>query len=410
MKKLIIKKLSNSFLINPKWLYRLILALIMAVICLYMTETLLFFKIKNKKSHLEVNIEKTSRAFANNGLCFEPDRRTPLEVLEELKLKDNNPILLISPYLWNLAPDSIIAEDRHHLQPIGGASKRWTVAYNESGYCLFYFSDKYGFHNPDSIWDNTEIDILLTGDFFAFGVGVQSQKNIAGYLREKYPKTLNLGMPGNGPLRNLASIKETVGEIRPKNVFWFHYQNDWANLLMEKEIDILLNYLEPGFKQNILNKQALIDRKMDDLSCYYASRSANTRNASTPYTFNLSSILKLKYLRDYYSTQKYIFFRLRTRKESMRNHFDLFSKIILEAKRYVEQSGGQFWFVILRNPLAQQVLNKFCQRENIKCIDIHDIFINAEDYEDLVIGHYSIFGYRKIAAQICKLLKKCATQ
>ena len=179
---------------------------------------------------------------------------------------------------------------------------------------------------------------------------------------------------------------------------------------MEKEIDILLNYLEPGFKQNILNKQDLIDRKMDDISCYYANMSAKTRNASAPHIFNLSSILKLRYMRDYYSTQKNIFLRLRIRKESSKIHFDLFSKIIMEAKQYVEQSGGQFWFVILQNPIAQQALNKFCKRENIKCIDIHDIFINDEDYEDLVIGHYSIFGYKKIASQIFEQLDKCDIQ
>ena len=42
-------------------------------------------------------------------------------------------------------------------------------SFNESGYYSIYKSDRYGFNNPDYVWDKNEIDLVIIGDSFAHG-------------------------------------------------------------------------------------------------------------------------------------------------------------------------------------------------------------------------------------------------
>ena len=57
-------------------------------------------------------------------------------------------------------------EDGYKIFPLSGISSSETISCNENGYYSIYQSDRYGFNNPDSEWDNKEIEYLLVGDSF----------------------------------------------------------------------------------------------------------------------------------------------------------------------------------------------------------------------------------------------------
>jgi len=156
-----------------------------------------------------------------NGLPF--DTRTPLEVVIDLEQKGVVAFPFISPYNFTTAMPLL---NNKEIFVLGGISNATTVYCNESGSYSIYESDEYGFNNPKGIWELDYLDIAVVGDSFAQGACVPPDKNAVALIRAIYPKTLNLGASGNGPLIELATIKEYLGAFKPKVVLWFYYEGN----------------------------------------------------------------------------------------------------------------------------------------------------------------------------------------
>ena len=67
-------------------------------------------------------------------------------------------------------------ESENDLIPLSGISNIKTIDCNENGYFSFYNSDRYGFNNNDSVWDEKTIEYLLIGDSFTQGACVNPEK------------------------------------------------------------------------------------------------------------------------------------------------------------------------------------------------------------------------------------------
>ena len=61
-------------------------------------------------------------------------------------------------------------EKRFDLHPLSSISNVQTINCNENGYFSKYVSDRYGFNNPDEVWENKKTDYLIIGDSFARSV------------------------------------------------------------------------------------------------------------------------------------------------------------------------------------------------------------------------------------------------
>ena len=134
------------------------------------------------------------------------DSRSILNVIKDLEKDGKKPYLVPTPYrffqyTWNQIP-------LKYFFPLGGKSKATTVFCNENGPWINYKSDRYGYYNNDSVYDLESHSIILIGDSFVHGVCVPQEKTIAGALREKGFKTISLGIAGQGPLLELASLVE----------------------------------------------------------------------------------------------------------------------------------------------------------------------------------------------------------
>ena len=130
---------------------------------------------------------------------------------------------------------------------------------------MTFQSDEHGFRNPPGLWRPGPLDIAAVGDSYTEGECVPPGKEFVALIREQYSRTLNLGMRGSGPLLELGQIKEYLPVLTPKIVLWFYYEgNDLIDLNIEKRSKLLRRYLENGFTQNLVGRQADIDRVLTE--------------------------------------------------------------------------------------------------------------------------------------------------
>ncbi len=97
-----------------------------------------------------------------------------------------------------------------------------------------YKADRYGFNNPDRVYDQP-IDIALVGDSFVEGFCLPEGKDLAAALRaQSGENVVSLGIRGNGPLIELATIGRFGPALQPKHVIMAFFEgNDWKNLEFE---------------------------------------------------------------------------------------------------------------------------------------------------------------------------------
>ena len=324
------------------------------------------------------------------------------------KKYDAHVVIDIPPSLFN---------NNKNLIPLAGISNSNTIFCNENGYFSSYLSDRYGFNNPDAEWDKKNIDYILLGDSFVQGACVDRPDDIASNLRKKNYNVLNFGYATNGPLLQLASLKE----FRPKNVknvLWFFYEgNDLNDLEREKKSNILSNYLyDKNFSQNIKDKQDKVDSlsRSKFLEIEKINKKLSLKNNKLKYKL-------LKFVR-LDKTKKILF-----KKDSLKNadsgikkkvEFDyvLFESILLEAKRVSEIDKSNFYFIYLPwyyryergiEAYSYDKIKKIVINNNINFIDMNNLIFEKEKFPLKYFpfrrfGHYNEIGYLKVSNEIIK--------
>lgn len=131
------------------------------------------------------------------------------------------------------------------LAPIPGREMLMCSVYGDP---VTYRPDRYGFRNPDSVY-NDDIEVMLLGDSFVEGFCLDDGRDMASHLRTEIPQLVNTGHRGAGPMLELATLGRYGPELKPDlTVFAFFAGNDWRNLYREKEISWLTPVLDPGTK------------------------------------------------------------------------------------------------------------------------------------------------------------------
>jgi len=346
---------------------------------------------------------------AANKLGVEFDHRTKLDLIIDLNANDINAVPSVVPA--SLLKDSSFKQINNGLYPLGGVSDKTTVLGNESGKYAIYQSDRYGFNNINEEWDH-EVEWMLTGDSFTQGASVQPGEDIAGQIRLiTGDSTINVGMVDNGPLIELAALKEYAEPLKPEKVLWIYYEgNDLGDLKSEKTYPLLLKYLNNNYSQRLINRQKEIDfvlnkkilMKKPSILQYKTRwmRLERVRNFLSHYTNNSS-----------------------TMSDSSVTIDPLFKEIITKAKSRVEEWGGKFYFVYLpgfqrysdkinhdKHMKKTDVIN-IVKNLNIPVIDIHKkVFDNSNDplsfFPQRIHGHYTAYGYNRVARAIVNSVNK----
>ena len=116
---------------------------------------------------------------------------------------------VVSPAIW-LAH---VLPDGPDLFPVSGLSRRLTVLCEEQPRRpVAYVSDPHGFRNEGG---RKTIELAAIGDSFTQGACVENGHSFVDLLGRRYGDALNLGMSGDGPLLELATLKEYLPAPSP---------------------------------------------------------------------------------------------------------------------------------------------------------------------------------------------------
>jgi hypothetical protein len=295
--------------------------------------------------------------------------------------------------------------------PLGGISNRTThflphleqvQVDNKSGFFPVIEGDEYGFNNPKGLYQKTKVDIVLTGDSFTEGYSVHSDETISAVLRGSGFNALSIGKGGNGPLVELAALKEYAEPIKPKIVLWLYFANDFANLSQEISSPILKNYLiDNEFTQNLISRQEEIDSLLVD----YVE--------SERWIYNWKyKIIRLWNLRKMFNLTSW-----RRKPAPTAIPKTIFKDILQKSKQMVSGWGGELYFVYLPPYDRYSTGNAHVNRElvmrtatklGLPIIDIHkEVFVARPDPLSLfpLNSHYNAEGYRLVAEAILNRLK-----
>lgn len=147
------------------------------------------------------------------------------------------------------------------ILPLGGIANKKTVLCRENSGWTMYQADSHGFANPESIWQEKNIDIAFIGDSYIQGACVPDGKSFVNLMREQY-KVLNLSSFGHGPLSQLGLVLEYLPKIKPKNVIISYVPNDlYSDLSLEINSPKLQAYLQGNIQQ--------LDQKQDQIDEAY---------------------------------------------------------------------------------------------------------------------------------------------
>jgi len=372
--------------------------------------------------------EEAARLSKEFGVPIDP--RNAAEVLADLNKRGEHAVPFVSPSN-NLFVEqdgyrkSVIKVGRAEIIPLAGISNRVTLLCNENGQWISYQSDAHGFNNPDmSIWKSATVDIVALGDSFAQGYCVPPAKSFMGLIRQRYPMTLNLGIAGDGPLMELATMREYLADIKPKTVLWFYCENnDLVELQDERRTALLPRYLESDFSQNLAAQQTAIDDAMtkDIVRQEALARAAETRRQQRQsQTISLADLLKLAALRTKLNLPRAMEpAEIAKLKDMEGTNLEIFAQVLRQAKLGVSQSNGTMYFVYLPSwaRYANVALPEIQHRERvlsivrslqIPIIDMGQIFDHQKDplafFPFRQFGHYNETGHRLVAEEVLRQL------
>lgn len=347
-----------------------------------------------------------ANAAAARAVGIEFDDRRPLEVILDWRARGRD--------VWPLTPPSafrrgdLTAEvDNGDLFPLSAISGVELVTCNEGGTFPIYATDSHGFANPDEAWSKTPLDIALIGDSFAFGVCVGPREGAAALLRRTFPGTVTLGLGGNGPLVELAALREFLPRYAPKLVFWLFFPgNDMNNLRKELKVPELARYLAPDHSQGLIERQSETDEFLKDVVEKSISRARQEGRETMSENSSILDFLTIRKVRG-------------TVGELVRNRFALypwetFEAILTDARDRTAAWGGQLVFVYLPSfeGLAgddgQKIIRShvlpIVERLGLPMVDAETAFADHptpfELYPFQQPGHFNAEGYRLLSEML----------
>lgn len=333
-------------------------------------------------------------------------------------------------YKWRRR--SLQIEGREML-PLGGISSVPTVFGNESGEWSTFVADEHGFNNPPGLW-TAPLDLVLIGDSFTQGAYVRPEAGVAPVIRRARPSTLSLGMLGNGPLIELATIAEYVPILRPRQVLWLYFRNDLPDLELERTSPLLMKYVDdPSYSQRLADSQPAIDGTLrkavlamegkNDRWPAALSKVGLTRRSRTPVWLqdlvmrkrdsSWSAVLRLDHLYDGLGVGG------DPEIKGLPGEPALFRRVLERARSIVDAAGGQLVFVYLPDlwPLAGRDLDHperarvldTVRALGLPLVDVHAALRARSDVRTLVPfpeAHFNEAGYELVAKTILEGLAK----
>jgi hypothetical protein len=232
---------------------------------------------------------------------------------------------------------------------------------------------------------------------------------------------VNLGVGGNGPLLELAAIREYVPRGRVSFVFWLYFEgNDLLDLQRDWSDALLLRYLDASFSQDLMARQVPINHAVRE---FVERRTAERfEGRSVIFAGLREAMWRVR------NGQGVLPRAPRPGDGSAATSPSIVTKfvgIIARAKEDVAQRGGQLVFVNLPeyNRLADEPLSSGARQKTnvleavtalgVPVLDIEPALLRHQNPKELfpfgLKAHYSATGYRLVAEEIDRYIAASAT-
>lgn len=307
------------------------------------------------------------------------------------------------------------------LLPFAGLSRR-SVARLAQGKVTAAPSDRFGFNNPDSVWDRAEpAPVVFIGDSFTYGADVPFDAGFVDRVRKAMPGTVNLGCGGNGPITALAALQEYGPRLRPPVVVWGYYEgNDLTkDIHREAASPLLSSYLAGASDrpQGLVDRQIEIDRAMERfIEAWRRHRASDGETRAAPEAPAAVS------LRQVFS-QAVTLFSIRSRLGLSQDFSDhalvLADQAIARMQAVVGGWGGRL--IVLHIPSETRWLNLFAESdvqaytERVRAVvEKHGaewvsaapvLAAHSADPRELYAGHFTPEGYRIVGERLVEFLR-----
>lgn len=360
--------------------------------------------------------ERNRAAAALAGVPF--DERSGWEVIRELRDRGRSAFPFVTPAHFQRGDLAPIVLGGERVLPLGGISNVTTVACNETGEWMVYDADEHGFNNPSGLYA-ARPEVVVVGDSFAHGTCLPRGQEFVSHLREALGPTIGVATHGSGPLGMLAQVREYAARLEPRRVLWFYYEgNDVTSDIRREASDpTLRRYLEPGYRQGLLDRQAAVDRAIREqlvppedggtavaaswgeaLAAVVTLREVRVVGAKA-----LARLVRVGPIRARWFDDKYA--------EPLRG----FEAAVTRARDDVRAWGGELVFVYLpsydafRAPWMDGVVLKpdvlaIVERLDVRVIDVEPAFRALDPPANAFVfglaNHYSVDGNRAVAEAV----------
>ncbi len=272
------------------------------------------------------------------------DARTKIQVIQDLNEAGVEAYPVVAP--TSFLQEGLETKGGTLIFPLGGIANVTTVYCNVSGEWVIYQSDEHGFNNPKGIWGQERIDVAVIGDSFTHGGCVEPEKNAVGLIREVYENTLNLGIGGNGPWVEFATLKEYLGDLKPRVVLWFYTEgNDLGNLAWETQAhELFWERLKSSQPQGLAAMQADID---DELRAYVNKNREEARSGEPTLVGSVFDRLSLKTTRGRAANLIPNGAACVAKTYDWTPFLQQLESILVTADQFVNTWGGEMYFVYL---------------------------------------------------------------
>tara|TARA_Y100000590_G_C15596724_1_gene968346 strand:+ start:172 stop:1308 length:1137 start_codon:yes stop_codon:yes gene_type:complete len=354
--------------LNTKFQKNIVKFLPIFLAILYMLEILLYFKNDNKLYSFYLPFYKL-------------DEKTRL-YLDKSKINTNFSLVYANKLFLN--------KREKNLFPLSGIPNIKTYFCKNRKIFSSYYSDRYGFNNPDYVWNGNYVDILLIGETISHGACENRPNDLASQLRLYNKKVISIGYNENESLMILGSLKEYFPKNTRKVIWIYNEGNDTDETEYELKDSILSNYFyNKKFTQNLKGRQKeirdIIKKANFEL---YNSSVYNIKREIQKTFFGLIGFIKMSNLR-YYITN------LEMKKTEIVLPHPKFKEIIVMAKEYSLENNAKFYFIYVPeykrfnskvDNKEYEKIKKIMYENEIKFIDLNEeIFSKILDPKNLYL-------------------------
>lgn len=279
-----------------------------------------------------------------------------------------------------------------------------------------YKSDRFGFNNPDFIYDENKIKIILLGDSTVHSQCVSEQKGFAGNLKNLYGKNniLSIAWRGAGPFEELGMLSEYAVKIKPEYILWVYAEvNDYIDIFREQRNPILVKYLNDNFTQNLIDRNDnlnKISKKVFDKKISEIKLTWDEKNRILSFIKHRIKLWKIRW-------KFFIHWKYTPKMENF--DLEVFEKILIKAKKRSENVNSQFIFVYQPEKQRYQKKNwddkdlfkrgevlNLVNSLSIPVIDLHKMYREKTNPTSFFELHQNENGYKISSEYIFSELNK----